>query len=170
MKRNYFIYILILITLLSFTSDSKLPKEFFAKVIGIKDGDTIEVLYKEEPIIIRLEHIDCPEKKQPFGLKAKQFTADFCFNKNVKVISKGKFDRYRRLIAVIAYKNKILNKQLVANGYALHFKKYSKDTTYTTLEKQARLNRKGMWSQEKLIEPWLFRKRKTLQKKKLINN
>ena len=159
--------IFVLVFFLSFTPEKKLPNEFFAKVIGVKDGDTIEVLYKKEPIIIRLEHIDCPEKKQPFGQKAKLFVTDFCFGKKVKVISKGRFDRYRRLIAVIHYKNEILNKQLVANGYALHFKKYSKDTTYNRLEEQARLCKKGMWSQEELIEPWLFRKRKTGKKKKI---
>ncbi len=149
-----------------FTSDTKVPEKFFAKVIGIKDGDTIEVLYKKEPIIIRLAHIDCPEKKQPFGKKAKQFTSDFCFGKKVKVISKGKFDRYRRLIAVIEFKDQVLNKELVANGYALHFKKYSKDAIYSNLEQQARLYKKGMWSQEKLMEPWIFRKRKIVKKKK----
>ncbi|WP_103068138.1 thermonuclease family protein [Aquimarina sediminis] len=166
MAIHYSKYILILACFLLFTAKEKIPNEFFAKVIGVKDGDTIEVLYKKEPIIIRLEHIDCPEKKQPFGQKAKQFVTDFCFGQKVKVISKGKFDRYRRLIAVIQYKNKTLNKRLVANGYALHFKKYSKDTSYSTLEEQARLYKKGMWSQKELIEPWLFRKRKTQQKKK----
>jgi len=163
---NYTKFLLILLSLLSFNSDQKLPKEFFAKVIGIKDGDTIEVLYKKEPIIVRLEHIDCPEKKQPFGQRAKQFTSNFCFGKKVKVISNGKYDRYRRLIAVIEYKNQNLNKELVANGYALHFKKYSKDSSYNGLEEQARAHKKGMWSQEKIIEPWLFRKRKITNKKK----
>ncbi|MBG6129404.1 endonuclease YncB(thermonuclease family) [Aquimarina sp. EL_43] len=164
MKLTYFKYLCILVLCLSFSSVEKLPQEFFAKVIGVKDGDTIEVLYNKEPIIIRLAHIDCPEKKQPFGQKAKQFVSDFCFDKEVKIITKGKFDRYRRLIAVVQYKNKILNKQLVANGYALHFKKYSKDTTYNILEKEARFYKKGMWSQKELIEPWLFRKRKVSKK------
>ncbi len=165
MTLNYLKYSFILITLLSFTSDQKMPKEFFGKVIGVKDGDTIEVLYKKEPIIIRLEHIDCPEKKQPFGQKAKQFTSDFCFGKKVKVISKGRFDRYRRLIATIEYNSNLLNKELVKNGYALHFKKYSKDSTYSILEETARFQKKGMWSQKKIIEPWLFRKKRSSKKK-----
>ncbi len=168
MIKNYFVYLLILIICFSFTSSDKLPNEFFAKVIGVKDGDTIEVLFKKDPIIIRLEHIDCPEKKQPFGQKAKQFTSDFCFAKKVKVINKRKYDRYRRLIATIEYEGKILNKELVSNGYGLHFKKYSKDPSYTILEEQAKLQKKGMWSQEKLIEPWLYRKRKTTKSKKTL--
>ncbi|MBQ4819619.1 thermonuclease family protein [Aquimarina sp. MMG016] len=158
-------YLLVSLLFLSFTSDQKPPSKFFAKVIGVKDGDTLEVLYEKEPIIIRLEHIDCPEKKQPFGQKAKQFTSDFCFGKEVKVINKGKYDRYRRLIATIEYKGKTLNKEIVSNGFGLHFKKYSKDTTYTLLEDQARLQKKGIWSDEKMIAPWLYRKRKKSKKK-----
>jgi endonuclease YncB( thermonuclease family) len=40
--------------------------EFTAKVIGVKDGDTIEVLYKNNPTVIRFEHIDCPQKNHLF--------------------------------------------------------------------------------------------------------
>ncbi|WP_370583352.1 thermonuclease family protein, partial [Pedobacter sp. ASV28] len=35
---------------------------FLAKVIRILDGDTMEVLYKNTPLKIRLAHIDAPEK------------------------------------------------------------------------------------------------------------
>ncbi len=42
--------------------------EFEGKVVGIKDGDTIEVLTAENRVeAIRLAHIDCPEKAQPCG-------------------------------------------------------------------------------------------------------
>lgn len=133
-------------------------KEFTAKVIGVKDGDTIEVLFKSKPIIIRLEHIDCPEKKQPFGKKAKQFVSDNIFGKNVRVVSNGKRDRWKRLIAVIEMENgQNLNKLLVQNGFAMHFKKYSKDNTYDALEQQAKINKAGMWSQKNVIAPWNYR-------------
>ncbi|MBW1297017.1 thermonuclease family protein [Aquimarina litoralis] len=143
---NYLRIIISFITLTAFTVVNKLPKQFEAKVIGIKDGDTIEVLYNNEPIVIRLEHIDCPEKKQDYWQKAKQFTSDFCFGKKVTVISKGRYDRYRRLIAEIKYKDKVLNKELVANGYAIHFKKYSTDVNYHALEIIAKQKNIGIWS------------------------
>ena len=116
------------------------PTNFFAKVIGVKDGDTIEVLFNNNPIVIRLEHIDCPEKKQPFGKRAKQFASDFCFGKIVNIISKGKTDRYKRLIAEVKIENgNILNKELVRNGLAMHYKKYSKAGEYDLLENRTRL-------------------------------
>ena len=55
------------------------------KVIGIKDGDTFVLLIDGKEQSVRLEHIDCPEKKQPFGSKAKQFASDLCFGKYVQL-------------------------------------------------------------------------------------
>ena len=154
--KKYFFLLLILIT--SCTTIHKIPDEFKARVIKVRDGDTVEALYKKQIVVIRLEHIDCPERGQPFSKNAKQLTTDFCYDKRVKIISKGKYDRYKRLIGEVVLKDKNLNQELVKKGFALHYKKYSKDKTYKTLEDQARKSKAGMWSQEKLIEPWLFRK------------
>lgn len=145
------------------------PNEFIAKVIGVKDGDTIEVLYNKQPIVIRFEHIDCPEKKQPFGKKAKQFVSDNVFGKKVKIISKGKTDRWKRLIAVIEMENgNNLNKMLVENGLAMHFKKYSKDKSYDGIEQIAKRKKIGIWSQKDVTEPWNYRKNKRKKKKNVL--
>lgn len=158
--------LLIFLVLISFSCNNEnkkgeIPNEFIAKVIGVKDGDTIEVLYKNNPIVIRFEHIDCPEKKQPFGKKAKQFVSDNVYGKRVKIISNGKTDRWKRLIAVIELENgNNLNKMLVQNGLAMHFKKYSKDNSYDIIEKEAKNNKIGMWSQKNVVEPWNYRKKK----------
>lgn len=52
---------------------SLLAADFTGTVIGVSDGDTITVLYQGYPEKIRLEGIDCPEKAQAFGQRAKQF-------------------------------------------------------------------------------------------------
>jgi len=137
----------------------KLPKEFSAKVIGVKDGDTIEVLYKKKPIIIRLEHIDAPEKKQAYGTKAKQFVSDKIFSKKVRIVNKGKW-HWDRLIAEVYYQKENINKALVKKGLAMHYKKYSKNEAYNQLEKKAKNKEKGMWSLPNVVAPWDFRKRK----------
>ncbi len=43
--------------------------------MGVSDGDTITVLHSGKPERIRLHGIDCPEKRQAFGNRAKQFTS-----------------------------------------------------------------------------------------------
>ena len=129
------------------------------KVIGVKDGDTVEILMDGKPQVVRLSHIDCPEKKQPFGNNAKQFASDLCFGKKVKLSTGWKKDRNKRLLAEIILSNgKNLNKELVKNGFAWHFKKYSKDNSYDDLEQQARKLKLGLWNDKSPTAPWEWRK------------
>ncbi len=50
-------------------------ESFSGKVVAISDGDTIRVMHNGRAERIRLWRIDCPEKRQPFGTRASQFTA-----------------------------------------------------------------------------------------------
>ncbi|QOW10680.1 thermonuclease family protein [Kaistella flava (ex Peng et al. 2021)] len=132
------------------------------KVIGVKDGDTVEVLYYQLPIVIRLEHIDAPEKKQAFGTVSKQKLSDLCFGKNVTIIStgkKGNYDGRGRMIAEIFVNEKTnANKEMVKAGLAWHYKKYSKSDEYAQLENIARKNRVGLWADKSVVAPWDFRR------------
>ncbi len=49
--------------------------DFTGRVVGVSDGDTITVMHNGKGVRIRLHGIDCPEKRQAFGNRAKQFTA-----------------------------------------------------------------------------------------------
>ena len=132
------------------------------KVIGVKDGDTVEVLYYQLPMVIRLEHIDAPEKKQAFGTVSKQKLSDLCFGKNVTIVStgkKGNYDGRGRMIAEILVNDKInANKEMLKSGLAWHYKKYSKSEEYAQLENAARKNRVGLWTDKNPIAPWSFRR------------
>lgn len=150
---KYLFFVLLLLG----CNNSKLADNFIAKVVGVKDGDTIEVLIEKQTIIVRLSDIDCPEKSQPFGSAAKKFTSEFCFGKEVKIISNGKFDRYKRLIATVTIDDISLNKQLVINGLAWHFTKYSDNIEFTEIEEQARLNKVGLWADNDPTPPWEWR-------------
>jgi endonuclease YncB( thermonuclease family) len=60
------------------------------KVIHIADGDTITVLNDtNEHIKIRLNGIDCPEKAQAYGNKAKGFTKELVAGQAVPVCEKA---------------------------------------------------------------------------------
>lgn len=133
---------------------------FKGKVVGIKDGDTFKVLHNRKEYTIRLAHIDAPEKKQPFGNKSKQYASTLCFGKEVLVRPTQRNDRYGRIIAEIIIGNRVVNKELVKQGLAWHFTKYSKSQEYVRLEREARQKRIGIWSEKSPIAPWDWRKGK----------
>ena len=119
--------VLLLILLSCSNKVNKIDKSITGKVIAVKDGDTIDILFDNKPFTIRFAHVDCPEVKkgQPFGQAAKKFTSDHCFGQTVTVFNEGKYDRYKRLIGVIINeRNENVNKELVKAGFAWHYKKY----------------------------------------------
>lgn len=133
-------------------------QRFTAKCIGVSDGDTIVILKVNVPTKVRLAGIDCPEKKQDFGLRAKQFTSDLVFGKDVVVEMHG-HDRYGRMIAeVFTPSGESLNKALLQNGFAWWYRQYSKEPELQALEKQAKENKLGLWKSRDQQPPWLFRK------------
>jgi len=142
-----------------------LSGNFTGKVVGIKDGDTFEIMLGGKAEKVRLAHIDCPEKSQPYGTRAKQFASDLCFGKEVIVISTER-DRYKRIIGTIYLKDGTnVNKELVKAGLAWHYQQYSDGPAYSILETVARKNKKGLWSQKNVIAPWEWRKQKKKPKK-----
>lgn len=135
-------------------------KAFTAKVIRIVDGDTLEVLYGELPIKIRLAHIDCPEKrgKQPFGNAAKKALSDLCFGQMIR-LEYSSTDRNGRYISVIYNESGInVNKEIIKQGMAWHYKQYYTDESYGDLEITARKNKVGLWKDINPVAPWDWRK------------
>ncbi|OEK09515.1 nuclease [Flavivirga aquatica] len=135
------------------------------KVVSIIDGDTFKLLTQDSTLIrVRLANIDCPEKKQPFSKKAKQFVSDAVFNKIV-TLNVLKKDRYRRYIANVIYNNSLnLNQELLKQGLAWHYIKYSKDKYLQDLEDLSKLAKRGLWQDKNAISPWEWRARKKTKK------
>ncbi len=130
---------------------------FFGKVVRVIDGDTIVVLTsKKEEVKIRLEGIDCPESNKDYGAKAKKYTSDLCFGKQVKVVESGK-DRYGRTLGFVYVDDVCVNEELLKAGLAWHYKKYNKDENLVQLEWTARNNKIGLWSMKNPMAPWDFR-------------
>ncbi len=139
---------------------------YIAKVIGIKDGDTIAVLHEGKEETIRLNGIDCPEKKQAFGSKAKQFTSELVFGKIVTVEPVTK-DRYGRVVANVFVEGKNVNYEIVKNGFAWWYRKYAPDDTeLEKVEEEARKKKRGLWQDENPIPPWEFRKKEKESRQK----
>ena len=129
---------------------------FPAKVVKISDGDTITVLSGKEQTKVRLYGIDAPEKKQDYGQRSKQFLASLIAGQVVEVEPKGK-DKYKRTLGIIHQKGQDINAQMVLNGYAWAYVKYSR--IYVDQEKTARENKRGLWQSNDPTPPWVWRKR-----------
>jgi endonuclease YncB( thermonuclease family) len=131
---------------------------YTGKVTAVKDGDTVEMLVNGKPLRIRLFGVDCPEKGQPFGEKARQYTARLCFGKVVKA-KKVDMDRYDRTVAEVSLPDgSDLNMQLVQAGYAWQYTYYSKSVEMTQAQASAKAARRGLWQDAHPIEPWAWRK------------
>lgn len=126
------------------------------KVVSIHDGDTITILQGKQQIKVRLFGIDAPELEQPYGKKSKQFLANLIAGEVVEVEPKGK-DRYKRTLGIIYFKGQDINAQMVLNGYAWAYVKYSR--IYVNQEKLARENKRGLWQSSNPTPPWVWRKR-----------
>jgi micrococcal nuclease len=59
-----------------------------------------EVLHNRHPDRIRLSGIDCPEKGQVHGTRAKQVASEFAFGKEITVQTHG-HDKYKRTMAQV---------------------------------------------------------------------
>jgi micrococcal nuclease len=130
------------------------------KVVGLADGDSFTLLLKDNSTIrIRLHGIDTPEKGQPFGNNAKQFTSSLIFNKQVKV-TQTDTDRYGRIVGIVTNPdNIIVNEALLKAGMAWHYKKYDNNPNWAKMEKEAKASKLGLWQDANPIPPWDWRKK-----------
>lgn len=133
---------------------------FTGKVVGVSDGDTISVMHNGKAERTRLSGIDCPEKGQPFGQRAKQFTSELVFGKEVTVTVLDT-DRYGRTVGEVKLLDgQVLNQELVKAGLAWWYRQYApKDATLEHLETEAKSAKRGVWADPHPVPPWEWRHR-----------
>jgi len=158
MNRIRCIHILLFLLLLPFPA-AIYAASWEAKVVSISNGDIIKVLKDGKQVKIRLTSIDCSEKGQPYGQRAKQFTADMVADKVVKIWQTDT-DHYRRIVGFVFVGDKNLNKELLSDGLAWHYKYYSRDPEIAEFEFKARSDKRGLWAEQDPVPPWDWRKHK----------
>jgi len=152
-----FVSLLILVIL----SNYSLAKSI-SKPDRIVDGDTIILNSKK----IRFHGIDTPETHQKCkdekgflyacGLRATKELKKI-IGTNKVLCKKKTTDRYRRSISVCFVNDKNINSLMVKRGWALAYRKYSKD--YVNDEEEAKEKKIGLWAGE-FIPPWEWRRLK----------
>jgi endonuclease YncB( thermonuclease family) len=116
-------------------------------------------LHNTHPERVRLSGIDCPEKGQAYGQKAKHAASSLVFGKEVTLQTHGR-DKYGRTLAdVLLLDGANVNHELVGKGWCWWYRKYAPmDTELEALEKSARDAKKGLWQDPAPVPPWAYRK------------
>ena len=135
-----------------------------AKIVHIADGDTLTVLGPDQKTYkIRLQGIDSPEKKQPFGQVGKESVMQLT-NEQPAQVEAYKQDKYGRIVAKVTVKGKDLALEQIKAGCGWHYLAYAKEQSardqksYAKAEQQARAAERGLWQDAAPIAPWDFRK------------
>jgi micrococcal nuclease len=133
------------------------------RVVRVIDGDPLVLLipgHTQERI--RLAGIDCPERKQAFGTRAKQALARRVAGKEVAV-EWEKRDRYGRIVGKVIVDGRDVDLALVREGMCWWYRKYAHEQTpadrglYENAEAKARAKRLGLWRDPAPIPPWEWR-------------
>ena len=127
------------------------------KVVSVHDGDTLTAIdATNTQHKVRLQGIDAPELRQAFGTKARDRLADLTLRKVVRV-NFHDHDRYGRVLADIEAGGQGVNRQMVAEGMAWHYARYSKDPRLAAAEREARGAGRGLWADKSPAPPWEWR-------------
>lgn len=132
------------------------------RVLVVIDGDSLIVRRQGKRVKVRLAQVDCPEPQQPFGREAKRFTTRAALGKTV-VVENAVVDPYykkRMRASVILPDGRDLGLELVKEGLAWNYRRYSTNPLLPDLEKDARRQKLGLWSQPNPTPPWQWRKQR----------
>ena len=121
------------------------------------EGDTLTVLdAANRQQRVRLAGIDAPEKSQPFGTKARDRMAQLAMRQMIE-LEVSSTDKYGRTLATVQAGGVDVGRQLVTEGLAWHYKRFSNDRGLADADAQARAARRGLWADRKPIPPWEWR-------------
>ena len=145
-------------------------------VVGISDGDTLTARCGEpgqyEQVKVQLQGIDAPERRQPFGERARQVLAELTFQKEDELRC-NKIDRYKRHVCSVWFAPastpsgpRTLDAELamVTQGMAWWYPAYSREQSpqergqHEFAEQEAQARKVGLRRDSEPIAPWEWRK------------
>jgi micrococcal nuclease len=132
-----------------------------AKVVRVADGDSLEVEKDGQRHRIRLYGIDSPEYGQPGGHEAGRFARSMLMSRTVTMKTMDK-DRYGRIVALVWSGGRLVNRELVRNGWAWVYPKYCREQPLCkeleVLERGARKQQLGLWHEQAPLPPWRWKR------------
>lgn len=117
------------------------------KVVGVKGGNSIEILSEGKVIGVKIYGIDCPARTNATGKAARHFVADQAFMNDVSLEITGSEADGGIIGKVILADGKNLGMELLKNGMAWWDKQSTpEEVGLAKLEQQARDAFMGIWA------------------------
>ncbi|MEM7364451.1 MAG: thermonuclease family protein [Pseudomonadota bacterium] len=130
---------------------------FRAAVLGVIDGDTIEVrdLKTREVLTVRVTPLDAPEAGQPYYDRSTQQLRRKLDNQTIVIEDRG-LDSEDRIVGKVYLGDRDISQEMIAEGFAWIFDPYLQDDRLLTDLHSAREWQLGIWSVG-ATPPWDWR-------------
>ena len=145
-------------------------------IVGVSDGDTLTArcgtFGAYEQIKVRLSGVDAPERRQPYGTRAKVALSALAFGR-MATLDCPKTDRYGRSVCAVwvtpasapgGPQTVDAGLSMVTLGMAWWYRAYARDQKpkarrqYELAEREAQAERAGIWSDPGAVAPWEWRR------------
>lgn len=142
---------------LALAAEAAAAETLSGAVAMVIDGDTLTIVDEaKRQHRVRLAGIDAPQAKQPFWLQSARSLARLCHRKPAKVEWKAK--ERGLLVGEVTCDGVAANAEQVRRGMAwVSSRQTGPGSALYELEAYARLQKVGLWADEKPIPPWEWR-------------
>lgn len=130
-------------------------------ITRVVDGDTVDITGPEGETRVRLYGIDAPEMNQRYGREALVFLEAAADSDDVLVDAMDR-DEYGRVVGVLYVDGRNINREMIKSGAAWVYRPFCRAdfcSEWIGLESDARVNRRGLWYDQKPAPPWEWRRR-----------
>jgi micrococcal nuclease len=127
------------------------------RVVAVHDGDTITVRTSSTTFIVRIADVDSPEIGQPYSARARDFTSQLVFGRDVQIETRG-LDQYNRTIGRVTVDGTDLGDALVHAGLAWVYSRGVPNHSLAESERDARSRHAGLWADPSPVPPWSWRR------------
>lgn len=120
----------------------------------VSDGDPLDIVPAGESraIRVRVFGVDTPERGEPFSRVARNHTRVLAFGKPVRVTGES-VDTCGRLVARLRIGDVDLGADLLREGLACHYARYSNDRAYAEAQAAAQTRGDGFWAPQRHKAP-----------------
>lgn len=149
---------------LAFIATSAICAEIKGRVTAVADGDSFTLTDAgRRSYRVRIQGIDAPERAQDFSQASKKSLSELLFSRDVTVIVQ-KHDQYGRIVGTVLAGGRDAGLEQLRAGLVWFYAYYGHEMSgadraaYLEAQREARVGRRGLWSDAQAVPPWRFRR------------